>query len=238
MSNANRTVSVIVPVYNGEPFLAEALDSIVAQAYTPLQVLVIDDGSTDKSAVVAARYAGVTVLQQPHCGINAALNHGLRNVAGEFVAFLDADDRWLPGKLARQIDAFQQQPAVDLVFGQARQFAVLQGADGPTTVFSAPQPACGKIAMMARHAAFLRVGGFDASGLGHDFLDWYARACQIGLQALMLPELLAERRIHATNYGRTDQLAQQRTYLHTLRDIVQQRRRAAAPPPHGEDAVL
>lgn len=237
MNTASPPVSVIVPVYNGEPFLAEALHSITTQEYGPLQVLVVDDGSTDASAAIAARFAGVTVLQQPHGGLHAALDQGLRCAVGDFITFLDADDRWLPGKLAHQIAALRQHPAVDLVFGQARQFTVREDLGGPTTVFSAPQPAYTKITLMARRAVFLRIGGFGAGALGHDFLDWYARTQQAGLQALMLPELLAERRVHAHNHGRTNRSEQQRAYLHTLRDLVQRRRQAAATPSHAGGAA-
>lgn len=237
MHDANPPVTVIIPVYNGERFLAEALDSVAAQEYTPLQVLVVDDGSTDASAAIAASWPGVTVLSQPHGGIKAALNHGLRAAAGEFITFLDADDRWLPGKLARQIDAFRQRPQVDLVFGLARQFTVRQDAGGSTTIFTAPQPAYGKGTLMARCTAFRRVGDFDDKRDSHDFLDWYARAQQAGLQAFLLPELLAERRIHAANYGRTHQAEQQRTYLQTLRAVVQQRRYTPATPSNQGDAV-
>jgi glycosyltransferase involved in cell wall biosynthesis len=236
MNTTSPAVSVIVPVYNGEPFLAEALDSITTQDYGPLQVLVVDDGSTDASAAIAARYAGVTVLQQPHGGIHAALDHGLRRAVGDYITFLDADDRWLPGKLKRQVAAMQQHPTIDLVFGQARQFTMREEAGGPTTVFSAPQPAYTKITLMARQAAFLRIGGFGASALGHDFLDWYARTQQAGLQALMLPELLAERRVHAHNHGRSHRSEQQRAYLHTLRDLVQRKRQAAKTPSHAGGA--
>ena len=230
MSDTRPVISVIVPVYNGESFLAEALESIAAQAYAPLQVLVVDDGSTDESAAVAARCAGITVLQQPHRGLNSALNHGLHCAVGDFITFLDADDRWLPGKLARQLAALQQNPAADMVFGQARQFTGQQTADDPTVVYTDPQPAYSKITLMARHTVFQQIGGFDESGLTHDFLDWFARARQAGLQTLLLPDLLAERRIHATNYGRTNQAELQRSYLHTLRAVVQQRRQSTETP--------
>lgn len=218
------TVSVIVPVYNGARYLAVALHSITAQEYAPLQVLVVDDGSTDESAAVAAAFPAVTVLCKPHSGLSPTLNHGLRHAHGDFIAFLDADDRWLPGKLTRQISAFQQQPELDMVFGYARQFTVNPETDGARETYYEPQPGYAKLTMMARRAAFLRIGLFDETGEMHDFLGWFARAQQAELRSVMLPDLLGERRIHDGNFGRTNQADQRQHYLNTLRALVQQRR--------------
>ncbi len=220
-------VSVIVPVYNGERFLAEALQSICAQDYQPLELLVVDDGSTDTSAAIAAGFPGVRVLRKAHSGLAATLNHGLRQAGGEMLAFLDADDRWLPGKLALQVAALHRQPDLDMVFGHVRQFTVCQEADGEREVFSRPQPVLSKSALLIRSASFWRVGEFVEQRDRHDFLDWYARALAAGLQAAILPDLLVERRIHDSNVGRTDPAAQQQRYLNTLRALIQQRRQSA-----------
>jgi len=95
-------ISCIVPVYNGERYLKEALDSILVQTHCPLEIIVADDGSTDGTASVVAGYGeGVKHLWQPNAGETAARNMGLSAAQGEFVAFLDADDLWHPEKLAR-----------------------------------------------------------------------------------------------------------------------------------------
>lgn len=226
-------VTFIVPVYNGEPFLAEALHSITTQGYAPLQVLVVDDGSTDQSAAIAAKFAAVTVLRKPHSGVAATLNYGLRHANGDFIAFLDADDRWLPGKLQRQVCAFQEQPEFDLVFGYVRQFTVNQDANGVVESYTAAQPGFSKITLLARHSAFQRIGNFDESGGGHDFIEWYARAQNHHLRSTMLSEVLAERRMHEANYGRTNPAEQPRAYLNTLRALVQQRRQVEERPSDG-----
>ncbi|MEZ4836451.1 MAG: glycosyltransferase family A protein [Caldilineaceae bacterium] len=110
-------VDVIIPVYNGERYLHEAIESVLKQRYHPLQLIVVDDGSEDESAALAARFEGVHVLHGPHAGIGAALNRGIRHGKGDLIAFLDADDRWLPEKLARQVKCLQAHPGVDMVFG-------------------------------------------------------------------------------------------------------------------------
>src|SRR5689334_9621809 len=107
-------VSCVVPVYNGERYLAEALDSILAQTHRPLQAIVADDGSTDGTAAVAAAYGDrVLVLRQANAGPAAARNLGLAAARGEYVAFLDADDLWHPRKLERQLARFRARPQLD-----------------------------------------------------------------------------------------------------------------------------
>ena len=96
-------VSVIVPAYNAAPFLGEALDSVFAQGLPVLEVVVVDDGSTDGTAEVARRFGrGVRVLTQPRSGSGQARNVGLAETTGELVAFLDADDVWVREKMAPQ----------------------------------------------------------------------------------------------------------------------------------------
>ena len=109
------TVSVVVPAYNREGTLPRTLDSVLAQTFEDFEVLVVDDGSADGTAAVAEAYAGrddrVRLLRQPkNAGVSAARNRGLREARGEFVAFLDSDDEWLPEKLARQVERFRQVP--------------------------------------------------------------------------------------------------------------------------------
>ena len=104
----NPLISCIIPVYNGQRFLAESLDSIFAQTYRPLEVIVCDDGSTDGTAHVAAEYPQPLVyIHQPNQGSPRARNCGIRAAKGDFLAFLDADDLWRSEKLTRQMARFQ-----------------------------------------------------------------------------------------------------------------------------------
>src|SRR5262249_17267514 len=118
-------VSCIVPVFNGERYLGETLDSILAQTYRPREIIVVDDGSTDGTAAVVAAYGKrVTSVWQANAGEMAARNRGLTRARGEFIAFLDADDLWHPEKLARQIARFQERPEIDLSFTRFQNFWV------------------------------------------------------------------------------------------------------------------
>ena len=116
-------ISCIVPVFNGERYLREAVDSILAQTYRPLEIVVADDGSSDDTLAVVARYGKhVRYLSQPNSGPAAARNFGLRAALGDFVAFLDADDLWHPKKLTRQMARLRKRPGIDLCFTRYKHF--------------------------------------------------------------------------------------------------------------------
>lgn len=105
------TVSVVIPCYNAAPFLRETIDSVLNQTRPASEVIVVDDGSTDDSAAIAASYGPpVRVIRQENQGESVARNRGMDEAQGDWVALLDADDRWLPHKLERQIDALREAP--------------------------------------------------------------------------------------------------------------------------------
>jgi glycosyltransferase involved in cell wall biosynthesis len=195
---AEPLVSVVVPVYNGERFLAEALGSIFAQDYRPLEVVVVDDGSTDGSARVARGFAEVVYAHQPNAGPAAARNLGARLARGDFLAFLDADDVWLPGKLTRQMAALATDPGLDMVFGHAEQF-VEAGAAGVALTGPAVLPAHLPGALLIRRHRFDQVGGYQTDWIIGEVVDWYARAMEAGLKALTLDQVVYRRRLHGAN---------------------------------------
>ena len=120
-------VSVILPVYNRAASVARAIDSVLAQTYEPLELIVVDDGSTDRTRDVVRQFApGVTLVEQEHAGAYAARNRGIAHARGELIAFIDSDDAWLPEKLARQVPLMSRDE-VGLVFGDTVHNAV--GAD-------------------------------------------------------------------------------------------------------------
>lgn len=102
--HADETVSVVIPVFNGAEFVADALRSVLAQTLAPLEIIVINDGSTDQTASVLAEFSGrITVVQQANRGLPATRNVGAQLARGTWLAFLDADDTWMPAKLERQM---------------------------------------------------------------------------------------------------------------------------------------
>jgi glycosyltransferase involved in cell wall biosynthesis len=110
-------VSVIIPAYNCSLYIRETLESILSQGAANLQVIVVNDGSSDDTGDIARSFGkSVTVIDQANAGVCAARNHGIRHANGEFIALVDHDDFWLENKLANQLAAFEKNPQVDVVF--------------------------------------------------------------------------------------------------------------------------
>jgi glycosyltransferase involved in cell wall biosynthesis len=216
-------ISVIVPVLNGAAYLAAAIESIMGQDYRPLQVIVVDDGSTDNTAAVAQAFAEVEYHFQDHAGVVTALNKGVAEAEGSFIAFLDADDLWMEGKLRRQLQAFESDPELGMVLGQVEQFRET-GPDG-TPVSLGVFNGYLKITMLIRRDAFFQVGLFDSQWQTGDFIDWYIRATEQRLKSIMLPDILARRRIHDTNMGVRER-DKQSDYARIMRQVLERRRKA------------
>jgi glycosyltransferase involved in cell wall biosynthesis len=220
-------VSVVIPAHNSQRYIVPTLDSILAQKHRPLEILVVDDGSSDSTAQTVRGYAPeVRLIEQEQRGHPAARNTGIRAASGEFLGFLDHDDLWSPDKLERQIASFERNAELDLVFGHIQNFFTPEMTledRGRLAVPLRPLPGLLQGAMLARRHSFDRVGMFsEARGTG-DFLDWYGRAMLAGLNVEMLPETVVYRRIHANNYQRTHK-HQQRDYLLAVKDLLDRRR--------------
>jgi glycosyltransferase involved in cell wall biosynthesis len=133
-------VSVVIPAYNRSALLGEAIESVLAQDHPRLEVIVVDDGSTDDTPSVVRSYGNrVKYIRQEHSGRSAARNRGLAHAAGEFVAFLDSDDVFLPGKLSTQVLFLLDHPEVDAVYGDGHTLDA-QGRLGPLQPYVTPLP--------------------------------------------------------------------------------------------------
>lgn len=111
-------ISVIIPVYNGERYFARTIESVLAQTYSAMEIVVVDDGSRDSSQDVVARYlnhTNVRLITQENAGVAAARNTGIRAATGDYIALLDQDDLWLPDKLACQVEYLDKHPEIALV---------------------------------------------------------------------------------------------------------------------------
>ncbi len=210
-------VSCILPVLNGERFLAEALNSIFNQANVGLDVIVIDDGSGDRSAMIAGGFPGLRLHRQANGGVASARNAGLDLARGDFIAFLDADDLWLPGKLQKQLGLLSERPDVDLCFAMVRD--IEEGKpEAPARV--------GRLAqcMLARRSAVERVGRFDCATRTRADQDWFLRAREAGLVEAILPDVLVHRRIHGANHSIAHDESLAGDFLDITRRALQRRR--------------
>lgn len=224
-------ISVIIPVYNGERYLADAIESVLTQSVPPDEILVVDDSSTDGSAVVAKSFSMVRYLWQPQAGASSARNHGVRAATSDWLAFLDADDLWTTEKLARQRAVLATQSTLDMVFGQVQQFYSPELADDAVSRPARPgreQMAGYHVgAMLIRRTSFEKVGPFDPQWQVAHFIEWYGRAQKIGLTSLVLPEVVMKRRIHTTNLGIRAYAQARVEYVRLMKIMVDQHRLAA-----------
>ncbi len=195
-------VSVVTPLYNGERFLAQAIESVLAQTYRPIEIIVVDDGSTDGGADVAKAFDEVHYIHQTNQGQAAAMNAGVETAQGEFLAFLDADDMWTPNKLDVQITYLLEHPDVGYVIAKTLNF-IEPGTEPPTRMTKDFQPGVSSLlspgVVLVRRAVFDRVGPFDNTYYHAKDIDWFVRAKEGGVVMAMAPETLLHRRIHGQN---------------------------------------
>lgn len=229
-------ISVMIGVYNGAPYLAEAIRSVQAQTYRPYELIVVDDGSDDGSGAIAQSFDEVQYIYQPRGGNGAARNRAVEAATGEFFAFLDADDRFLPDKLERQMAALQADGSVDMVFGHVREFVSPELGEeerrGIRPPAPEPLPWTAPNLMLIRRPSFERVGGFSTTLRVGVTVDWFARASEAGLRSLVLPEVVLERRLHTQNNGLRERDARSQ-YLHVLKAAMDRRRAMGTTPEQG-----
>ncbi len=210
-------VSVVIPACNAAPFLDEALDSVFAQGLPEVEVVVVDDGSTDGTAEVARRFGrGVRVLSQPRSGSGRARNLGLAETRGELVAFLDADDVWGSDKMARQLPLLEDDPGLGLVFSDMTAFGE-PGAEGrryfrergftgsctPSAIFLHDMISTPTVVL--RRACLRETGPFDPGlPIGQDTDLWFRIALAYRFAAVDAP--LVRRRLHPGNTTRNSRL--------------------------------
>ncbi len=223
-------ISVIMPVYNGEPYLTEAIDSVLGQTYQSLELIIIlDSRSTDRSEEIARSYpSNVACYIQKSVGLSAARNDGIDLARGEFFAFLDCDDIWMLNKLELQMAAFARDPELDMVFGHVRQFYSPEIEDEVRkkwTYAAEIMPAHIASAILVRRESFFRVGLFEPKLHFGDFIDWYPRAVERGLKGHMLSEILFRRRIHFNNIGIRER-EHQSDYVYAIKSLLDRRRKA------------
>ena len=210
-------IAVVIPCYNAAPYLARALDSVFAQTYRAFRVYVIDDGSTDGTAEVVRSYGDrIVSVSTPHAGQASARNRGIRLSNSPYVAFLDADDEWLPAKLERQIEILRRNPGAGMVYSDcfnnandhsAGSHFARVGTPGSGRVFEPMVAQCDVFTptVVVRRKCLNRVGLFrETMPLGEDYNLWLRISAR--WDVAVVPEVLAIRHVTPGSLSQTTSL--------------------------------
>jgi glycosyltransferase involved in cell wall biosynthesis len=237
-------VSVIIPVHNGAAFLGDAVSSALRQGKVHLEIIVVDDGSTDETADAASTWGNqIRYVRQPQAGPAAARNHGVALSRGEVLAFLDADDVWTADKLSRQLARLGSAPPVDVVVDCTQPVREVVRDDGRKALEPCA-PTWGALLLgsaLMRRATFDAVGGFDEALFCGEDVDWFLRAREQGVAIEFTTDVGLLYRIHPNSLTR-DTKARDRYFLMSLKRSLERRRQrgdalAALPPIPGLDEV-
>ncbi len=204
MERENLSISVILPVYNGERFLIQAIENIQGQKYQPLEIIVVDDGSTDRTAEIAAEFQDtIHYIYQTNQGPSAARNLGIENARGEAIAFLDVDDLWEEGILTEFADYLVAHPEVGIVQGLIQRMQMETGSlDNNSYQFQPifkPYQFINLGSALYRRAVFDQVGLFDPKLHDNEDTDWFIRAWENNIHKLVIPRVMLYYRKHDRN---------------------------------------
>jgi glycosyltransferase involved in cell wall biosynthesis len=196
---SNPLVSIIIPAYNGEQFLTEAIHSILKQDYVNYEILVVNNGSTDRTAAIAQFFSEIKYIDHPKADTATARNLGVSLSRGDYLAFLDQDDTWPIDRLSSAVNFLEMDQTADAVIGL--QHIYLQpGCKKPSWLKScfleAPQPAYLPSALMVRRNIF---NYFNTAFSFTSDVDWFFKAKDRGISIAILPKVLVNRRIHEEN---------------------------------------
>ena len=230
----NFPYSVVIPAYNAAGTIGESIASVMAQTISPQEIIVVDDGSTDATASVASGLSGpIVVLRKENSGPGGATNAGIRQVKSPFFATIDADDIWLPHKIARQAMEFDRDPGLAGVFALARMFhdGEVPDPDGPGAV----RRLWTRTTMLFRTEAARSVGDFgDLPGNLGEVIDWLSRSRDLNQRHFMVEEILALRRIRPGSLSYGSDADRRRGYLVAVHDAMKRKRNKPAQVEAGE----
>lgn len=218
MTDEQPLVSVIIPLYNGARHLRAALESVFAQTYRPIEVIVVDDGSADDSGVIAQSFPEVRYIRQANQGVAAARNNAIAVAHGEFFAFLDQDDVWTPEKLRLQIGHLLSNSELGYTLTQQK-FFLEPGGKLPAwfrkELFDSVHTGWVLGTLVVRRTTFEKIGNFATGYSAANDSDWFFRAKAAEIPMAVVPELLLLKRIHEANES-----ARAKEVLSELRKVV------------------
>ena len=218
-------VSVIIPSYNANAYLKAALASVCDQACSSMEVIVVDDGSKTSCEPICAEFSKVRYVCQEHAGPAVAMNTGLSHATGTYIAFHNADDLFLPGKLEAQIQVLDTSPDMDFVLTQLENF-VEPGIESPGW-FQEEQKRKERMGFVStaliRAEVFEKVGLFNPNYLIGEDMDWLIRAQELGVKSQLIEQVYTRRRIHDKNLSADVELGHS-NLLTIIHESVRRRR--------------
>jgi glycosyltransferase involved in cell wall biosynthesis len=233
MKTSRFFVSVIIPVHNGAKFLPEAIQSVQTQNYQPLEIIIVDDGSIDKTATVVDRYRpqvkNLVYHYQARQGVSAARNQGIRLAQGNAIVFLDADDLLAPNSLQRGLNYLRQDASVDIVQGYVQELKLsiletsLEKEQLQFELLNRPHFNFNLGSAIYRQSVFEQVGFFDESLSLSEDVDWFMRAweSQVNILVIQQVSLFYRKHFQNTTYGTT---IQTNGFLNALKKSLDRRR--------------
>lgn len=225
--NETPLISIIIPTFNYAPFLSDALDSVLAQNYAPMEIIVVDDGSTDDTPTVIGRYHAHlgdmlrSIRRDTPSSPAAARNAGLEIAKGALIAFLDADDAWTPNCLQDQMQMFALFPQAGIVMGTLR-FWRMFNASEPS--LSPPSVVTQLGTMLIKREVIDQVGGFDTDFRTSEDIDWFLRAREAGVLVALGAHMVLQHRQHNHNLSRDRSAGSRRSFALALQKSTERRR--------------
>ena len=232
-------VSVVLPVYNGERFLRESIESVIATQYPRLEIIVVDGQSSDRTPAIAQSFEQVRFIGQRDHGLAAAYNCGVAASSGDLIAFQAADDLWTPDKLQVQVGYLLTHPDVQYTVARAT-FFLEPGFASPAgfkqELLLGDHPARILETLVARKSLFNVVGRFDPDIAISMDVDWFSRASDRGIPMAAMEEVLLRRRVHDANLSLQPEV-NNRNYNRELLEIFKKsiaRKRNTLPSSGGD----
>ena len=211
-------ISVIIPSFNCEAYIAETINSVLNQTVKVHELIVLDDGSTDKSLEVLKTFGDkIILIPQDNKGVCQTLNSGIRQSTGDYVAFLDSDDLWALDKIENQINDVKNNPEYNIFVGAVRQFVSPEIINHSYVFKEYPQNSYSKITCLALKEVFLNDGWFKEEGSLHDFFEWVELMNLKNEKIFFSEKILAYRRI------RPNSLSQSKDYYPNLLKFLKNR---------------
>ena len=223
-NNITPSISVIIPTFNRKKYLGEAIESILKQDYQPMEIIVIDDGSTDNTETLMKKYPDVHYVYQENTGQAAARNRGIALAKGEYLAFLDSDDIWLAGKLHLQMNYMQNHPEVKMLFGHVQQFCTEEYKSLHSKEATKVLPGLFLGTLLMRKKDFMEIGYLQTQLHVGEFIEWFSRAKEAGYKYYTLEDVILKRRLHDSNIG-LQQQSGPNDFAQILKDSLSRKRR-------------